>query len=122
MPITDDVVAIAATFVEPIFSPQSQPGGRQLTACVMSRHSLPATTDSSISLTSRFFLASAPPSSDAFCRQSRLHHSCRIERDVLKVVVHVGRVPSRSGETEYTNRIKFFLIYLLLKYQTMHKL
>lgn len=84
IPITEDVVAIAATFVDPIFSPHSHPAGRQLMACVMSRHSFPATMDSSVSLTSRCFRASAL-SSDACCKHSLLHHILRIELDVLEL-------------------------------------
>lgn len=81
MPITDDTVAIADTLVPPIFSPHKQPEGRQLTACVISRQSFPAVTAWSISLVSRFFLASQASSA---LRQSLLHQLCRIERIVLE--------------------------------------
>lgn len=74
---------MAATLVGPIFSPHIQPGGRQLTACVMSRSSLPAVTAVKDSLMSRFRLASMLPSEECW-RQSRLHHSWRMERMVLK--------------------------------------
>lgn len=84
IPMTEDVVAIQATLVAPIFSPHNQPFGRQLTAWTMSKQSFPATTVCKVNLTSKFFLAIALPSSEVFWRQSRLHHNWRIERDVLR--------------------------------------